>query len=152
MADNSHVPLAFEPRKLRSRVVYRKLRNHYFTASEKTWLCSSLTDACTSRKHRDRKVKTVCNRHSLSFTVLQEWMVVHSLNHEQFPGLCVHDTCSVDALGIAALVAFDADGRREDETEEAYVARWSQFVAMQEACTLSRRTAAALFGSHSTSK
>lgn len=87
MADNSHVPLAFEPRKLRSRVVYRKLRNHYFTASEKTWLCSSLTDAYTSRKHRDIKVKTVCNRHSLPFTVLQEWMVVHSLNHEQFPGL-----------------------------------------------------------------
>ena len=138
------MPIVFVERTLRSGTRFRNLQDHYFTASEKEWLCGTITKPYLSSGQVDRNVSLYCDRYSISNTCVHEWLILKSLGEKQLvPGYCTKhdDDCLVDAIGLEAMVNYDLGGRGELETTEAHILRWRAFLRHQENATITRRAA-----------
>ena len=135
------VPIAFLDRPLRSRICYRNLQNHNFTASEKEWLCSTIiAKPNLSPQQVVHNVTLYCNRYSISRQCVKQWLYFKSLGIKQSPGYCIPDDyLDVDTIGIAAIVNYDADDRQADESAEAHLSRLSTYILRQENATTARR-------------
>ena len=117
--DLTFSPLIFHPKILRSVVKYMDLSNHFFSTSEKLWICKNFTYDQSERSSRqlERNMSIFCTRYSIRVIVLKEWISSYQNGLFMSSGYCQLDDTLLDPQATSKFHSYLQDAWRMSDCD-----------------------------------